>query len=109
MTTLYVAGPMTGLPEENFPAFFAAEKQLKAAGATVLNPAARAGKTKNMPWSWYLRRGIRDVTLADGVALLPDWELSRGAQLEVRVARGLDIPCVTIDGWLEFLKNQKLA
>jgi Domain of unknown function (DUF4406) len=100
VTTLYIAGPMTGLPELNFPAFFEAERVLRAHGFDVLNPADRAGRTEGMPWSWYLRRGVRDVTESDGVALLPGWGDSRGARLEWFVARGLDLPAATVDGWL---------
>lgn len=98
--TIYIAGPMTGLPSLNFDAFFEAERQLKAAGYAVLNPADRAGRTAGQPWSWYLRKGVQDVTNADGLAMLPGWEESTGAQLELYVARALDIPYVTVNGWL---------
>lgn len=36
---VYIAGPMTGLPEYNFPAFHAAAKAWRDAGWEVLNPA----------------------------------------------------------------------
>lgn len=97
---LYICGPMTGLPEENFPAFYDAEDRLKSAGYAVLNPADRAGKTKGQPWTWYLRAGVGDVTHADGLAMLPGWENSKGAQLELYVARALEIPYTTVGGWL---------
>ena len=38
---IYVAGPMRGYPEFNFPSFHAAAAQLRAAGHTVFNPAER--------------------------------------------------------------------
>jgi hypothetical protein len=100
MMALYVCGPMTGLPELNFPAFFEAERQLLDVGYTVLNPAARAGKTEGQAWEWYLRRGIQDVTNSGGIALLPDWQKSKGARLEVIVADTLGIPKAPIGGWL---------
>jgi hypothetical protein len=104
---LYIAGPMTGMPDLNFPQFFKAEDQLKRAGYAVLNPADRAGRTEGMAWSWYLRRGIRDVTEADGIALLPGWEDSEGARLEVYVARKLRLALAPVDGWVAMA--QKLA
>lgn len=107
--TLYIAGPMTGLPELNFPAFFDAEAELKRAGFAVLNPADRAGRTEGMPWSWYLRRGLRDVTEADGIALLPGWENSRGAQLEVHVAKGLHMMATSVDGWTAMARKLAIA
>jgi hypothetical protein len=41
MTRAYIAGPMTGLPEFNFPAFHAAAASLRARGFEVENPAQR--------------------------------------------------------------------
>ena len=39
--SIYIAGPMTGFPEFNFPAFFAAQAELEAKGWQVFNPAAK--------------------------------------------------------------------
>jgi hypothetical protein len=102
---LYIAGPMTGLPEYNFPAFHAAADQLTAAGYEVLNPARRAvdpGRT----WADYLRDGIRDVTDADGLALLDGWMASRGARLELTVATGLDMPVGIVAVWLDRARQE---
>lgn len=106
--SIYICGPMSGLPDLNFPAFYAAEDQLKRAGYAVLNPADRAGRVKNQPWEWYLRRGILDVCRADGIALLPGWENSRGAQLEMHVANQLAMPSTTVDGWVALATQRAL-
>lgn len=39
MKRIYLSGPMTGLPELNFPAFAAMTANLRADGHTVTNPA----------------------------------------------------------------------
>lgn len=38
----YISGPMSGLPELNYPAFFAAEDRVKDQYSKVLNPARLA-------------------------------------------------------------------
>jgi nucleoside 2-deoxyribosyltransferase len=102
MTTLYIAGPMTGYPEFNYPAFRAAEEHLRAAGFGVLNPVDAENHNdtgKPQEWHWYMRHALRMVLDADGLALLPGWEDSRGATLEVHVAKALTLPVRLIGEW----------
>lgn len=100
---IYIAGPMTGLPDFNYPAFNAAQGRLEALGFDVLNPtlgepAPPADDPK--PWDWYMRRALGQVITADAVALLPYWEQSRGARLEHAVAWGLGLPIRPLLQWL---------
>ena len=92
---VYISGPMTGYPEYNHPAFHAAEADLTALGYDVLNPA-RHPVASGMTWADYLRADLADVILADAVALLPGWEASRGARLEVHVAHALGMSTLPI-------------
>ena len=106
---LYVCGPMTGLPEFNYPAFFDAEARLAECGYTVLNPA-RIDEQHNpehciMGWQWYMRHAIRMMLECDGLALLGTWERSRGAKLEKQVASTLEMPCYPVAGWVEMAKH----
>lgn len=102
MTTIYIAGPMTGLPAFNYPAFNEAETWLTDAGHRVLNPV-RADEVSNKPeaptWEWYMRHALDMVLAADGIAVLPGWECSRGARLEVDVAHALRLPVLPIAQW----------
>lgn len=100
---LYVAGPMTGLPQFNYPAFEDARRALEHAGYFVLcptdndpDPTTSADRT----WEWYLRRALRQVLDADGVAVLPDAICSKGACLEIHVARSLGMPVRPVTAWL---------
>ena len=96
---LYISGPMTGLPENNHPAFHAAAAELTALGHEVINPA-RPGEPH---WQWvdWMRRAVRDVSEADGVATLGGWRRSRGACVEVGLAQALDLPVRPFAAWVE--------
>lgn len=104
---LYVAGPMQGRPGFNFAAFDEAAAAIRAMGFEVISPAEmdqkrnpeayeRARKcphgipsaenTGGLTWAQILGGDI--VVVADevqGLALLPGWEGSSGARLEVFV------------------------
>lgn len=97
---LYVSGPMTGIPEHNFPAFRQASANLAEVGYEVLDPS-RHGADPAFSWEDYLRRDLADVLIVDALALLPGWEASRGATLEVHVAKALGMPCQPVEEFLE--------
>lgn len=96
----YIAGPMSGYPDFNHPAFHAKAAELRAAGEDVINPAdfdAEIGP--DQPWDAYLRRDL--VLLAekcDKIVLLPGWEKSKGATLERLVGAKLGMTIVYPDG-----------
>lgn len=98
--TLYIAGPMTGLPGYNYPAFDYAAARLRDAGYDVINPATHRPPVDHPTWTDYMRAGIAAVTRADGVATLPDTHTSRGALIECRIAGELGMPIRTADEWM---------
>jgi hypothetical protein len=93
---------MSGVQDWNFPAFFEAERQLLELGHEVINPAHNDGATYEEAlasanagkhsWNWYMRRDLTNLITCDAVCLLPDWKSSKGASLEVNVAKSLDMP-----------------
>lgn len=101
---LYIAGPMTGLPEFNYPAFRRAEALLREGGYDVLNPveAEVHNPTPGTPqtWDWYMRHALRMVLDADALAVLDGWWRSKGATLEVQVATALVLPVEPVEAWL---------
>lgn len=103
---VYLAGPMTGIPQFNIPAFDYAAVDLRCEyGLDVISPAeldspemrrfAMASEDGKMPadgkiagesWGDVLARDVR--VIADecaGVVLMNGWEKSRGARLEAFV------------------------
>jgi len=94
MATIYLSGPMTGIPEFNFPAFNAAAEKWRGDGYQVFNPAENFGGRTDLARSAYMREDLAQVMKADIVAVLPGWNDSKGARLEVAMARELDLPVV---------------
>ena len=113
---IYLAGPMRGLPDFNFPAFHAAAKKLREEGHIVFSPAERdetefgkiscpSGDEKEFARLAGFESGLsvaRNCFLhdtqwicrfADIIALLPGWVYSRGAKAEKALgeAIGLEI------------------
>jgi hypothetical protein len=106
MDVIYIAGPMTGYPQFNFPAFEEAAAVLRAQGMEVISPheldspeikaAVKVstdgkfgsdGKIGGETWGEILARDVKVVAdSVSGVALLPNWHHSKGAKLEVVVA-----------------------
>lgn len=94
--TIYISGPMRGIPQFNFAAFDFAEDLWAHMGWKVLNPAKRGwgsgdpatgtGVTPEEVQAW-LREDIREiVSECDAIGLIRGWEESEGAKLEAAVA-----------------------
>lgn len=103
---VYVAGPMTGLPQFNYPAFIAAAEELRRKGYDVVSPAElddpadkaaalaspdgamlQYSQGTGKSWGDFLARDVK--LLADdgieAIVVLDGWEQSRGARLETFV------------------------
>lgn len=94
---IYVAGPMTGYPDLNFPAFHAAAAALRAQGHHVENPAEINADPKAQ-WLDCMRMDITRLVTCDAVYLLPGWEKSRGAKVEHGLAVGLGFQIINPEG-----------
>lgn len=108
---IYIAGPMSGRPHFNIPLFDYTAEILRDAGFDAVSPAELddeetrhaalcspdgkmdKGALNGETWGDFLARDVKLVAdKIDAVALLPGWEDSRGAQLEVFVARLCRLP-----------------
>lgn len=99
--TLYLSGPMSGRAAHNYPAFHDAAKRLRDLGYRVLNPA-EIDSTLTDGWRHadYMRRDLKLLWRCDAVAMLPHWETSRGAGIEVQVAHAIGLPVLAVEEWL---------
>jgi hypothetical protein len=85
MKRIYISGPMSGIAEHNFPAFNAEAARLRALGYDVVNPVD-INPDPGKPWHDCLRADIIAMLECDTLALLPGWEISEGANLELHIA-----------------------
>jgi nucleoside 2-deoxyribosyltransferase len=90
MHILYLAGPMTGKAEWNFPRFHEVARQLRSLGWCVVNPAELCPDT-TAPWSTIMRRDLKALLDCDTLVLLEGWEDSRGTHLEIQLAHRIGI------------------
>lgn len=101
---VYISGKMSGLPDFNRQAFLDAEKYIRKQGAKyVHNPAIHAPKVEETKeHSFYMLHDLHELTaywygtgkpVYDVIALLPGWEDSQGAciELQVAIACGLEV------------------
>ena len=114
---IYLAGPMRGMPEFNFPAFHTAAAELRAAGHIVFNPAEADEEIYGETFSVGNAAGDEDVAAlthgfdlrkalgkdlswicaeADAVALLPGWQSSKGALAERATAIALHLQVIEL-------------
>lgn len=95
---LYLAGPMRGIPEYNFPAFDLYAGRLRREGHIVFSPAdgdrwllLSTGREPDarecfaLDTQWLCRE-------ADGIVLMPGWENSLGAKAEKALAEAIGLP-----------------
>jgi len=107
MPNVYVAGPMRGKPDFNFPAFDDATLKLKALGYSVFSPADHdrsngfqteglTGHESLTERGFDLREALRAdteyiATTADAILLLDGWQQSSGARAELALAAALGL------------------
>lgn len=96
---LYISGPVTGRDNLNIENFENAADKLIKAGYSVVIP--HWFTAPSMSWEIAMKRCIETMMHCDGVALLPDWTISKGAIIECQLANSIKMQVATVDGWLD--------
>lgn len=96
---VYLSGPMSGKPNDNYDLFNTWAKFLREAGHIVLNPAENFDGAHNHPDGRpaYMRIDFEHVLNAEGIALLPGWNKSLGSCSEVLLGAQLGLPIYEIE------------
>ena len=105
MRRIYLAGPMTGIKDFNYPAFNAAAKLLRENGYHVENPAENSAPDCGT-WLGYMRIAITQLATCDMVVMLPGWSESRGAVVERNLAKGLGLQVIDLSHLTQQLAKQ---
>lgn len=101
MKKIYIAGPMRGYKDFNFPAFDTAEAKLKHEGWDTISPAQMDrdigfDELKDVPTQEWIddaiARDINAIMGCDAICLLDGWEKSTGANAEKALAEWRGIP-----------------
>lgn len=102
----YLSGPMSGYVDHNIPFFNAVARALRSGGLTVVNPAELCPGVTG--WTQCMRTDIKALCDCDVLVLLPGWQESRGAQLELHLAHRLGLRIVHVMELLPVLPCQPL-
>lgn len=89
MAKVYVAGPMSGIVELNYPLFHSTATRLREMGFEVVSPAELNPITT--PYREAMIRDILALIECDHIVMLDGWERSKGASLEHHIASVLGI------------------
>ena len=107
--TIYIAGPMRGIEDFNFPAFDRQAKVLREQGWMVINPAEidrelgsppsdpmRYDPTESYEDQEFMRDALkRDIAVicdeCTAMYMMAKWEISRGAKAEWHLAKALGL------------------
>lgn len=98
--SIYIAGPITGMENNNREAFEKAEEFFLSKGKIVCNPhkivpyclIEKYMNNEKKLWVEAVKICVRSVTRQDAVFVLEGWNSSRGATVEIFTAQTLNIP-----------------
>lgn len=94
-TVVYISGPVTGIPEGNRPLFMLAQRMLLSAGCSVFNPSHIDWPVDPLEgdalWQYFMAFCVAAIPLCDSMLMLPNWQNSKGAKEEHRIAKMLGL------------------
>ena len=90
---VYIAGPMTGYDNFNRDAFNFQEARFKHLGYAVMNPAVLGD---GFTHEEYMKVAIAMLRCCDIIAVLPGFEKSKGAMMEIELAKELEMAFIYI-------------
>ena len=94
--TVYISGRITGIPlSEAKRNFEEAEALLLEKGYTPVNPMKNNHEPDSKDWTDHMLEDIESLMRCDGILMLTNWQLSKGARIEHYIAVEMGITIVT--------------
>lgn len=107
----YIAGPISGMPDRNAKLFTMAEMWLQEQGKATFNaltksdpqhegacPSSHGDEAEGHAQACWIRAGLREMLTCNEICLLPGWEASVGARLELQVAAAAGLRIIFFRG-----------
>jgi hypothetical protein len=94
MNKLYLSGPMTGVENFNHELFNRVAAEFRMVGFEVCSPSEFFDGDTTREREDYMREAFKYLLEADTVVILPGWEQSKGARIEITVAQELGLNLV---------------
>jgi Domain of unknown function (DUF4406) len=94
MNKLFLAGPMTGIEDKNYPLFNRVTAEFRNVDFQVCTPTEFFDGKTDRERKEYMSESIKWLVQADTIVLLPGWEKSPGAYLLASIAKELELICV---------------
>lgn len=92
---IYISGPVSNKPDYNTEQFTEAEIFLRSCGFQTWNPRRIAIPAEVLSdeelWQYCMHFCVRAIPLCDSMLMLPDWQNSKGAVQEHRIAKSLGL------------------
>jgi hypothetical protein len=100
--SVYLSGGISGV--DNYKANFSrAYALVGGCGFAVVSPVLigqmvehRLRRKKEITWFDYMRGCVGVLAHCDAIAMLPGWQKSKGARIELRIAKDLGLEILTI-------------
>lgn len=89
MKRVYLAGPMSGIADMNYPAFAEKTAELRALGHFVVSPAELC--PIGTSYADAMRKDIMVLVQCDTIYMMRGWQQSKGATIELSIARVLEM------------------
>jgi hypothetical protein len=94
MNKLYLSGPMSNVENFNHALFNKVAAEFRHVGFEVCSPSEFFDGDTTRDRSEYMREAFKYLLEADTVVILPGWEDSKGARIEIMVAQELGLNLV---------------